>query len=158
MYLMNLNTQSAVVNTALDQLLLERAEQGNFTFAFTSWRPSILVGNSQSLALDVDLKECERLKVEMMRRFSGGQAVYLDEHYIVFTVAGPRNLFPESLTELREQLCQIALCALKPLGIPVEFFPPDNLIVNSPRIRTLGSSGQVINVMRSRLEQVYFMI
>lgn len=135
--------ESAVFNTALDQFLLGKAGQGELTLAFTRWLPSVLVGNSQSLALDVDLPECQRRGVSVMRRLSGGQSVYLDDSYIVFTLAGPRALFPASLDALREQLCRAVLCALEPLGVPAEFFPPDNLIISSQR-RTLGNSGQVI--------------
>lgn len=139
-----LNPESAVFNTALDQFLLEKAAQGEFTLAFTRWLPSVLVGNSQSLALDVDLPECLRRRVGVMRRLSGGQAVYLDDSYVVWTLAGPRALFPASLNALREQMCRAMLKALSPLGVPADFSPPDNLVVRSQRLRTLGNSGQVI--------------
>jgi lipoate-protein ligase A len=141
---LDLPVKGALFNTALDQFLLQKASQGEFSLVFTRWQPSVLIGNSESLALDVDQQECKKRGVSIMRRFSGGQAVYLDENYIVFSLAGPRSCFPSSLDNLRKQLCEAMVGALRRCGIPAVFLGPDNLIVNFPKVRTIGNSGQVI--------------
>ncbi len=144
---LDLPAQGVLFNTALDQFLLERASQRQFTIAFTKWQPSVLIGNSQSLKLDVNSETCRENGVGIMRRFSGGQAVYLDENYIVFSLAGPRDCFPAGdkyLDKLRQQLCWACIRALEKLGVPARFSEPDNLIIDQPRERTIGNSGQVI--------------
>lgn len=145
---LDLPAKDALFNTALDQFLLEKGSEGQINLAFTTWRHSVLVGNSQSVALDVDVKECGERAISVMRRFSGGQAVYLDENYIVFSLAGHRSFFPTGTTfldKLRQQMCQAMLIPLRRIGVPASFFEPDNLVIREPsRIRTIGNSGQVI--------------
>ena len=142
---LDLPTEDAETSIALDQILLENAEEiQEFAIAFTRWRPTVSIGNSQSLHLDVDQESCKRNGVAVVRRFSGGQAVYVDESYLNFVVVGPRTLFPVSLTELRKQLCDAIIRALQRFKIPAKFYKPDNVIISIPRTRTLGNSGQVI--------------
>jgi len=150
---LDLSTQDGVKNTALDRVLLENAEEmQELTIAFKRWKPTVLIGNSQSLRLDVDQEVCKRYGVPIVRRFSGGQAVYIDESYISFVVAVPRALFPVNLTNLRRQLCDAMVQALREFKIPVIFYEPDNLIVSSPRIRTLGNSGQIVKLKSVALQ------
>lgn len=147
---LNFPLKDALYNTAIDQYLLERASKGEFSIAFTEWKPSVLVGNSQSLALDVDLTECQKRGVLITRRFSGGKSVHINGNHIVFTLAGPRQYFLTSLVDvsvkLRRQPCEAAIRALKRFGVPADFFKPDHVVILSSggRIRALGSSGQVI--------------
>lgn len=131
-------------NTAVDVFLLEKAIKGQFILSFTNWLPSVLIGNSQSLVLDVDQEACQERNVSIMRRFFGGQSVYLDENYIVFTIAGPRSLFPEKINELRKQACLISQKVLNRFNVPAVFYEPDNLVILGKSIKTLGNSGQVI--------------
>lgn len=142
---LDLPIDKGINNVALEQILLENAEKTQeFTIAFTRWRPTVSVGNSQSLQLDVDQKNCKKHGVAVVRRFSGGQAVYIDESYLSFIIAGPRTLFPVSLTELRKQLCNAMIRTLQKFEVPVGFYKPDNVVISTPKIRTLGNSGQVI--------------
>ncbi|MCH8741301.1 lipoate--protein ligase family protein [Patescibacteria group bacterium] len=150
---LDLSTQDGAKNTALDMVLLENAEKKQeLTIVFKCWEPTVLIGNSQSLLLDVDQESCKRHGVPIVRRFSGGQAVYIDNSYISFAVVGPRILFPVNLTGLRRQLCDAMVQALREFKIPVIFHEPDNLIVSSPRIRTLGNSGQIIKLKSVALQ------
>ena len=142
---LNLPLRDGFTNTALEQALLEDTEASQeFTIAFTGWKPTVLIGNSQRSSLDVDQRTCKDRGIPIVRRFSGGQAVFIDKNYIVVNVFGPRPLFPISLTELRKDFCKVIIRALDQFGIPVNFYEPDNVVVSSPRIRTLGNSGQVI--------------
>jgi lipoate-protein ligase A len=136
--------KDAFFNLALEQFLLEKALEGELMIALTNWLPSVSVGISQSISLDVNIKECEKRNIKIVRRFSGGRSVYLDENYIVVYVAGPRSYFPSKMEDLRKQLCELFLPVLNELGVPAKFFPPDNLVIDKPRIRMIGNSGQVV--------------
>lgn len=136
--------KDAFFNLALEQFLLEKSLEGELMIALTNWLPSVSVGISQSISLDVNLKECEKRNIKVVRRFSGGRAVYLDEDYIVVYVAGSRSYFPSKMEDLRKQLCELFLPVLNELGVPAKFFPPDNLVIDKPYIRMIGNSGQVV--------------
>lgn len=142
---LDLPIEDGFTNTAFEKVLLENTEASQgFTIAFTSWKPTVLIGNSQRLGLDVDQETCEDWGIPIVRRFSGGQAVFIDENYIVVNVFGPRAFFPVSLTEKRKDFCEVIIRALNQFGIPVNFYWPDNIVVSFPRIRTLGNSGQFL--------------
>lgn len=140
---LDLPPQNGVDNIATEAALLDCVGE-DFTVVFTNWEPSVLVGNSQSIALDIDQEACRRNKIPIVRRFSGGQAVYIDKNYLVFSVMGSRNAFPQDLHRLRRQLCDVAVRALQKFGVPASFYKPDNVVIASPRLRTLGNSGQII--------------
>lgn len=144
---LSLPASNALYNTALDQYLLERAALGEFTVAFTRWEPSVLLGNSQSMALDVDLPECQKRGVLVMRRFSGGKAVYLNANHIVLTIVGPREYFLanwKGISAMRRPPCEAAIRALRRFNVPAGFFKPDHVVIPGAKIRPLGSSGQSI--------------
>lgn len=136
-------------NTFLDIAMMEqietRGENSMPVLIFTEWSPTVSLGNSQSFALDVDKEACARHEVEVVRRRSGGQAVYIDEGYIVFSLIAHPRFFPNDLSSIRKFLCEDIANVLKGEEIPAEFYTPDNIVVKSNgSYRTLGNSGQVI--------------
>ncbi len=142
-----LNQQDSYFNVALDEALLELIKEGRIppTIVFTEWTPTISVGFSQDVKKDVDLEALRKHNATLVRRVSGGQAVYLDEGYIVFSIIAPRDYFPRDLNELRKYVCEAMAETLKENNIPAEFYPPDNIILRCGKnIMTIGNSGQRI--------------
>ena len=62
---------------------------------FFYWRnePSIIIGRFQNPWKECDLKKVEELKVHLVRRRSGGGAVYQDLGNSIFTFLSPKNEF-----------------------------------------------------------------
>ena len=142
-----LNPQNSYFNVALDEALLGLVKEGKVppTIVFTEWTPTISVGYSQDVGKDVDLNALKKHNATLVRRVSGGQAVYLDEGYIVFSIIAPRNYFPLDIDELRKYVCEVIAKTLNEINIPAEFCPPDNIILrDGDNIRTIGNSGQRI--------------
>ena len=144
--LLDLEKKDGVFNTALDLSLLEEIGNGEKpTLVFSTWKPTVSIGNAQNYFLDVDKEACERNNVDVVRRKSGGQAVFLDDNYFVFSVVANPELFPKDLTYLRKEICSLVIGMLQKFDVPVEFYQPDNIIVKDKNtFRTLGNSGQVI--------------
>lgn len=142
-----LNPQDSYFNVALDEALLELVKEGRIppTIVFTEWTPTISVGFSQDVNKDVDLDALNKHNATLVRRVSGGQAVYLDEGYIVFSIIAPRSYFPQNIDELRKYVCEVMAETLKENNVPAEFYPPDNIILRTGKnIMTIGNSGQRI--------------
>lgn len=134
-------------NVALDRAILKEVNDGKSppTIVFTKWKPTVSLGRSQSYALDVDEEACKRHSVTIVRRDSGGQAVYLDKSYIVFSVIAPTNIVTRDVMRIRESFCNIMRDALHEAHIPAIFHPPDNLIIEkNGHHQTLGNAGQII--------------
>ncbi len=143
----NLEQQNSYFNVALDEALIELVKEELVlpTLVFTEWSPTISVGYSQDVHKDVDLGALKKHNVTLVRRISGGQAVYLDQGYIVFSIVAPRSYFPSELDELRKYVCEVMVKTLNENEIPAEFYPPDNVIIkDGENIMTIGNSGQRI--------------
>ena len=134
-------------NTAIDVALLESVgnNESKPAIVMTEWKPTVSLGNSQSYFLDVDEKACKKHNVQVVRRRSGGQAVFLDNNYFVFSVIAKPDMFPKDLTLLRKWFCNMVVEMLTDYDVPVEFYQPDNIVIrNGDKFRTIGNSGQVI--------------
>ncbi len=134
-------------NTALDESILRLTEKNISlpSIIFTKWEPTVSIGRTQDLEKDVDLEAAKKYGAVALRRRSGGQAVYLDEDYIVFSLIAPREYFLEEWSKLRKSICVIVSGALNKYGVPCQFYEPDNIIIKEKNyVKTLGNSGQII--------------
>ena len=143
---LKIKEQDGFFNTALDNTILKEVSEGNSppTILFTEWRPTVSLGRNQNYSLDVDEESCKKYGVDIVRRKSGGQAVFLDEGYFVFSTIAPKGTFSGDLSQLRKFFCDISIGTLNELGVPASFHEPDNIIIEKPYKRTLGNSGQII--------------
>jgi len=133
---------------ALDTALMESVVAGESppTLLFAEVKPTVSLGNSQSLSLDVNYDECKRRGVDVVRRRSGGQVVYIDKGYLLFGLIAPRNIIPGDLSAIRESFSRVMADTLRWFGIPVEYRAPDNVVIaHGGHVKTLGNSGQVIS-------------
>ncbi|MBN1214305.1 MAG: lipoate--protein ligase family protein [Candidatus Lokiarchaeota archaeon] len=76
-----LETKNGYWNMALDEAILESVIQKRspFTIRLYKWSPStITIGRNQSLHNEVNLKFCQREKFDVIRRITGGGAVFHD--------------------------------------------------------------------------------
>gem|GEM_PF-3516234 len=144
---LQLGKQSGAFNTILDEVILETVSNREVspTIIVNEWLPTVSLGGLQSQEQDVHTEACKKYGIEIVRRSSGGKAVYVHEGYIVFSVIGTRELFPQDLTRLQEYVCHVPEEVLRSMHIPVQFYPPDNLVIRTPaRIRTIGNAGQMV--------------
>jgi len=142
-----LEKQNGFFNTALDEALLMSLSEGKSppTLAITKWEPTISVGRSQSIGLDVDKNAAKKHEAVILRRKSGGQAVYLDDGYIVFSLIAPKGYFPKGFDELRKSVSTVIANTLKAFNVPAEFYEPDNVVIRkNGSVKTIGNSGQLI--------------
>jgi lipoate-protein ligase A len=84
------------MHTALDQVLTEELAAGRRgpTFRFWEWdSPAVVIGSFQSLSNEVDLDAAERYGVQVVRRISGGGAMFMEAgNCITFSLVVPESL------------------------------------------------------------------
>jgi lipoate-protein ligase A len=84
------------MHTALDQVLTEELAAGRRgpTFRFWEWdSPAVVIGSFQSLSNEVDLEAAERYGVRVVRRISGGGAMFMEAgNCITFSLVVPESL------------------------------------------------------------------
>jgi lipoate---protein ligase len=131
------------MHLALDQVLTEEVGEGRRkpTLRFWEWdRSAIVIGSFQSLCNEVDLDNAQKYGVEVVRRISGGGAMFMEAGTAVtYSLYAPGDLvrgmsFAESYAYLDEWV----ITGLQSLGIDA-FYQPLNDIT-SPKGKIGGAA------------------
>lgn len=117
-------------NMAIDEALWRGRQAGTSppTLRFFAWRPpTVSLGYGQPLAADVDLEACRRLGVGVVRRPTGGSAIYHDGPereltYSVTATAADLGVGPD-LLETYHWIGRALLRGLNALGAGAEMVP-----------------------------------
>src|SRR5271157_5226509 len=87
----------AFMNMAIDESVSARVGSGQSppTIRFYGWKPrAISIGYFQSLEREVDLDNCKTAGVDIVRRRTGGGAVFHDSE-ITYSIIAREDLFPK---------------------------------------------------------------
>jgi lipoate-protein ligase A len=124
--LLNLKTNNAFMNMAVDEAIL-MARVRNIvpnTFRLFCWKPSaVSIGRFQKIENEVHLENCKAYGVDIVRRISGGGAVYHDSkgEITYSVVASKANLEAKDIGEVYLKIYGGLAEALKILGINADF-------------------------------------
>jgi lipoate-protein ligase A len=133
-----LEVHDGFMNMAIDEAVSEGVSKGVSppTVRFYRWKPSaVSIGCFQSLVDEVDVKKCEELGIDYVRRRTGGGAVYHDYNgEITYSVIAPVKFFPKSITESYKVICGWIIDGLKLLGVEGYFQPINDIIVGGKKI------------------------
>ena len=132
--------RKASENMAIDESMLRhRFETGVNTLRFFGWEPSaISIGYFQGLEQEVDTDACRKRGIDVVRRITGGGAVYHDTkgevtYSIVMPVDDPLVNDLDILGSY-EVLCAGLVDGLARLGIKAEFEPVNDITANGRKI------------------------
>lgn len=125
-------------NMAVDEAVLESVASGKElpTLRLYGWTPaSITIGYFQSLHEEVDAKVCEENGVPIIRRITGGGAVYHDKE-ITYSLIIPEShgLVVKDILASYKQISQGVIEGLKEFGLNTQFVPLNDLIINERKI------------------------
>ncbi len=118
--------QKASFNMALDDILLERSLQGLLKtplFRFYGWEsPSISLGRYQLIHKDIHLSNCFQDSIPLVRRPTGGRAVFHDDELTYSVIIPPgHNWARHSLMESYAMISKILVKGMKSIGLDVDF-------------------------------------
>jgi len=125
----------AFMNMAIDEAISEAvAVSAPPTIRFYGWDPTaISIGYFQCLGKEVDLKNCAEFGIDIVRRRTGGGAVYHDGE-ITYSVIAKESVFSKDILESYRQICGCIIDSLALIGIKSEFKPINDIIVNGKKI------------------------
>jgi len=127
----------AFMNMAIDEAVQESvAAGGPPTIRFYGWNPdAVSLGYFQSLEKEVDSEKCAAKGVDIVRRRTGGGAVYHDKYgEITYSVIGRESLFPKDILASYRLICGWVVDSLGLIGIKSEFKPINDIVVNGKKI------------------------
>jgi len=130
--------QNAAMNMALDEAVSNGIERSTSppTIRFYGWKPSaVSIGRFQSLKDEVDLAGCKELGVEVVRRRTGGGAVFHDtEGEITYSLIASEDLISRDINAAYQEICGYVVSALVALGVEAHFTPINDILVGGKKI------------------------
>lgn len=166
------------MNLAVEEAIPRSVGEGKSPNTVRFWHNSntIVLGCFQSAKLEVNMEACKETKTQIVRRFTGGGAVYHDSgnlNYAISLRKGSKIVPDENLQAVFQRLSEGAVWGLQALGVRAEFKPVNDIHVEGKKISGAAGSikwnttfhhgcilvssdleilGKVLNVPRAKLE------
>ena len=138
--LLDMGLEDAFYNMALDEAITTARSKNLVpnTLRFFRWDPSaVSIGYFQSMEEEVDIASCNDRGIDYVRRRTGGGAVYHDrngELTYSLMINEDHKLISRYFQKTYETLCSGLISGLRLLGIPAEFKPINDIIVEGKKI------------------------
>ena len=133
-----LHTTNAATAMAIDEAVFELVGAGKSppTIRFWRWQPSaVSIGYFQSIEDEVNLDACKQFAVDVVRRRTGGGAVYHDyTGEITYSVIGPEEVMGKGIHDTYKLVCGWLIGGLKNLGIEAQFVPINDIVTGGKKI------------------------
>ncbi|MGB9769756.1 MAG: lipoate--protein ligase family protein, partial [Thermovenabulum sp.] len=86
------NTKDPLINLKEEKELFESSLNGKIILRFWVNAPSVIIGKFQKEEYEVNLPLAKSLNIQILRRLSGGGAVYHDEGVLNITIVKEKEL------------------------------------------------------------------
>jgi lipoyl(octanoyl) transferase len=140
---LNTNVQDAAMNMAIDESVLTHHLKGEAppTLRVFRWsQPSISLGRFQSIEREIISEMCQERGVALVRRPTGGRAVYHRDEFTYSIVISKHHGVPPGVVAAYAFLAQGLLAALALLGVQAEL--SDERVNKHPSAACFASSTQ----------------
>ncbi len=128
-------------NIAFDQAMIEAHKAGDIpdTIRFLRFPPTALVGRHQALSREIRLDHCREHDIGVVRRITGGGAIFFDEGQLGWELAFARaTLGISSLADLTRAICEAAAAGISRLGVDAQFRPRNDIEVGGRKLCGTG--------------------
>jgi len=142
--LLKLEVNDAFTNMAIDEAIATARINGSVpnTLRFYRWKPSaVSVGRFQNVFKEVQVENCKRHGVDVVRRITGGGAVYhdCDSEITYSVVVKEKDLGTTDVFYVYNTISNGLIEAAKILGVNADFNPGDpkncpNIAINGKKI------------------------
>jgi lipoate-protein ligase A len=128
-------------NIAIGQAIIEAHRAGRVpdTLRFLRFPPTALVGRHQALGQEIDLDYCRSHGIGVVRRITGGGAIYLDPGQLGWELAIRRErLGGGALERAARLICEAAATGISRLGVEARYRPRNDIEVDGRKISGTG--------------------
>lgn len=138
--LIDMRIENAPTQMAIDEAIaMARLKHDTpNTIRVYRWQPSaVSIGYFQSIEKEVNLEACEEYGVDVIRRITGGGAVYHDYGgEITYSLVAPEShpKMPRDILESYKEICGAIINGLGNLGVEAEFVPVNDIGAGGKKI------------------------
>ncbi len=136
------NIHDAYFNLASEEYLLKQ-KGGYYVYIWIN-DPSVIVGINQNTLLEVNLPIAEKNHIKVVRRLTGGGAVYHDLQNVNYTIIAPFNSGENNYFKF----CSPVIEYLNSIGVKAEFSGRNDICVDGKKI-----SGNAQTIYNDRIMQ-----
>ena len=134
------------MNLAIEEAIPRSVGEEKSPSTVRFWHNSntIVIGCFQSAKLEVNMEACKETGTEIVRRFTGGGAVYHDSGNLNYAISLKKNhkLVPDqNLQFVFQKLSEGAVQGLRRLGVKAEFQPINDIQVEGKKVS--GAAGSI---------------
>jgi lipoate-protein ligase A len=126
---------------AFDQAMIDAHRAGEIpdSIRFLRFPPTALIGRHQALSHEVRVAYCEAHGIGVVRRITGGGAIYFDDGQLGWSlVFGRSTLRIASLADLAREICEAAAAGLRRLGVDARYRPRNDIEVEGRKLSGTG--------------------
>ncbi len=127
---------SAAMNMAIDEAICESVVKNDSLPAirFYKWKNnSVSIGSNQNQD-EINLTECKKNKVDVVRRITGGRAVYHDKNDFTYSVIAHIKFFNNDINNAYSDICSWIMDALNQIGIKSELKNKNDIMADGKKI------------------------
>lgn len=118
-------------NLALEEYVLKNLPKDNDYILLWQNEPSVIIGRNQNTIEEINYKYIKEHNIHVVRRISGGGAVYHDFGNLNYTFVTDNT--KDNLNNFRK-FTQPVIDALRALGVPAEFAGRNDIVVEGKKI------------------------
>lgn len=126
------------MNMAIEEAVMRAVGEGLVPPTLRLWQNhnAVIVGHFQDTAKEVDLEACTRSGTAVVRRISGGGAVYHDRGNLNYALSIPLDdpHVPEEILASYRYYCGGVITALERLGLHAEYAPINDIVVGGRKV------------------------
>jgi len=141
--LLNSEFADPYMNIAVEDAVLMAVNEKLSPNTIRFWRNlnSVIVGRNQSIKNAVDLNVCKKRCITIVRRFTGGGAVYQDYGNLNWSIFFSRSnpISPMIISDVFKIFGKAVAKGLEFLGIDANFCPPNIIQFNGKKISGLAA-------------------
>jgi lipoate---protein ligase len=119
------------VNLAIEEYILRNVKREEDLLFLYINEPSIIVGRFQNTLEEVNQAYVEEHGIQVVRRLSGGGAVYHDLSNLNFSFITPKD--PESISNFKKFTAPV-IRTLNQMGVPAELGSRNDILVNGLKV------------------------
>jgi len=105
----------------------------DFLVLYSRNKPTVSLGRFKDVNESINIDYAKKNDITIVRRLSGGSAIYCDRNQITYSIILERDRF-DSKEEAYKTVCDCVIASLTHLGVKAVYKPINDILVNDKKI------------------------